>query len=391
MPALHPESKSPRAEIDPQTKPKSITIPPDADTGYTGHGYFRYIGKFPPQIVSYLLNKFEITGPIADPMCGGGTTLIEAKLRGIEADGSDINPVSRLVCEAVSSPIDPEVFEKHAKTFTDALNENLSSDDLFSKRKNKCDPIILHYCSQYFDGSTLSDIAFYQGEAEKYPAEVRRLWTMTLFAILRRVSKANIKKMNLEIDETKQTQESVLEAATRHIQLIRRLNRDYFQWATDARVTVHAEDAADTKLKSNHYQAVFLHPPYLTNTAFSEFTQLQLALSGINYKDIWKKELRCRGSFVHEPNGLQKYLVGWNRVMQEAVRILKPGGFLFSVVGDGQVDFVRIPVGAITDEYAADMDLELVDRYVHILKNHTGQTQNRKMKGQHISVFQKPC
>ena len=367
-----------------------VRIPEKADTSYAGHGYYRYIGKYPPQIVSHLLNTYKITGPIADTMCGGGTTLIEAKLRGIDADGTDINPISRLICSAVSHPIKPDMFDAQAKKFLDALNENLESGDLFATgKKPKWKPKKLNYCAEYFDGNTLADVAFYQQEAENYPPEIRRLWDMTLFAILRRVSKANIKKMNLEIDETKQNQESVLEAASRHIQLLKDLNRDYSKWATDAKITVTDADAADTKLKSNHYQAVFLHPPYLTNTAFSEFTQLQLALMDINHKDIWKKELRCRGSFMHEPNGLKKYLVGWSCIMKEAVRLLKPGGYLFTVVGDGQVDFVRIPIGAITDEFGADLDLELVDRMIHMLKNHTGQTQSRKMKGQHISVFRK--
>jgi hypothetical protein len=388
---LHPESKSPQVVLDSLPKLKTITIPASADTSYAGHGYFRYIGKFPPQIVSYLLNTYKITGPIADTMCGGGTTLIEAKLRGIDADGTDINPLPRLICQAATTPIKPDVFDQHAKRFIDALNDNLETGDLFASGKvPKWAPVKLNYCKEYFDGNTLADIAFYQKEAANYPADIKRMWDMTLFAILRRVSKANIKKMNLEIDEKKQNQQSVLEAASRHIQLLRDNNRDFYKWTTDSTVTVSDADAADTKLKSDHYQAVFLHPPYLTNTAFSEFSQLQLALMDINHKEIWKKELRCRGSFLHEPNGLKKYLVGWNQIMKEAVRILKPGGYLFTVVGDGQVDFVRIPVGAITDEYGSDMDLELVERLLHVLKNHTGQTQSRKMIGQHISVFRKP-
>lgn len=386
---IYPQSKSPEISLNSKGNPKSITIPHNADTSYLGHGYFRYIGKYPPQIVSYLLNTFDIKGPIADTMCGGGTTLIEAKLRGIEADGSDINPVSRLICEAVTTPVEPSALDNHAETFLYALNENLSHGDLFTNTKKRHEPLKLNYCLQYFDESTLSDIAFYHSESNKFPAHIKRLWQLVLFAILRRVSKANIKKMNLEIDEKKKTRESVLEAATRHIHLLQALNREYYRWEKKSRVCVIDDDAEKTSLKSNHYQAVFLHPPYLTNTAFSEFTQLQLALLNVDHKTIWKKELRCRGSFLHEPNGLKKYLVGWNRIMQEAVRILRPGGFLFTVVGDGQVDFVRIPIGTITDEFASDLSLTFVDRYIHLLNNHTGQTQSRKMKGQHISIFTK--
>jgi hypothetical protein len=212
---------------------------------------------------------------------------------------------------------------------------------------------------------------------------------MVLFAVARRISRANIKKMNLEIDDSKKTQETLLTAATKQIHTLLALNADYYRLASDSTIRIRDEDAADTKLPSACYDAVFLHPPYLTNTAFSEFTQLQLAIEDIDHKAVWKRELRCRGSFLHEPNGLRKYLVGWSRIMQEATRIVKRNGHVFTVVGDGQIDYVRIPVGAITEEFATDLGLELVESVSHVLKNHTGQTQSRKMKCQHISVFRK--
>mgnify|MGYP003376748224 CR=1 FL=1 len=386
---LYPESKSPEITLADCGKYKSLTIPHKADTAYLGHGYFRYIGKYPPQIVSFLLNQYNISGPIADTMCGGGTTLIEAKLRGIDVDGSDINPISRLICEAVTQPLKPEYLDKHVKEFIKFLDVNLSVDPLFIHRRKTSTPIKLKYCQEYFDDQTLCDIACYQKQSMEYPESIQKLFNLTLFAILRRVSRANIKKMNLEIDDTKLNQETVLKAATKHLQLIRDLNRDYYKWQSKSKVKIYAENAEKVSLKANHYEAVFLHPPYLTNTAFSEFTQLQLALVNINHKDVWKQELRCRGSFMHEPNGLKKYLIGWSKIMQEAYRILKPGGYLFTVVGDGQIDFVRIPIGAITEEFGTDLGLKFIDRYIHMLNNHTGQTQSRKMKGQHIAVFQK--
>jgi hypothetical protein len=58
-------------------------------------------------------------------------------------------------------------------------------------------------------------------------------------------------------------------------------------------------------------------------------------------------------------------------------------------VGDGQVDYVRIPVGSITLEFAKDNGLDLVENSLHVLNNNTGRTQSRKMIGQHMAVFQK--
>jgi hypothetical protein len=107
--ALYPASSSPAFRMVPSAIEgiAAFDIPHDVDTSYLGHGYFRYIGKYPPQLVSYVLNKYAPEPPILDPMCGGGTTLIEARLRGFDATGCDVNPVARLVSRVVSHPLPP--------------------------------------------------------------------------------------------------------------------------------------------------------------------------------------------------------------------------------------------------------------------------------------------
>jgi 16S rRNA G966 N2-methylase RsmD len=69
---------------------------------YASHGIHEYRGKFFPQLVRSLLN---ITGVdrdsvILDSMCGSGTTLVEAILRGCNSIGLDYNPLSVLMSQA---------------------------------------------------------------------------------------------------------------------------------------------------------------------------------------------------------------------------------------------------------------------------------------------------
>src|SRR5437667_11721805 len=84
-----------------------------------------------------------------------------------------------------------------------------------------------------------------------------------------------------------------------------------------------------------------VHPPYLTNTAFCEVTQLQLAVLGISHLTIWQRELRNRGSFLREPNGLKKYIVRWNLILKEMHRVLRPGRHCAVVIGAGQESYTR--------------------------------------------------
>jgi site-specific DNA-methyltransferase (adenine-specific) len=59
------------------------------------HRWFRYREGFSPAI----LNKLKGHQRVFDPFCGCGTTLIEAKRRGIAAVGTDVNPLAVFVAK----------------------------------------------------------------------------------------------------------------------------------------------------------------------------------------------------------------------------------------------------------------------------------------------------
>ncbi len=69
---------------------------------YGPHGIHEYRGKFFPQLVRSLLNIAGVTPmtKVLDPMCGSGTTPVEAAFLGCQAYGLDLNPLSVLVSQA---------------------------------------------------------------------------------------------------------------------------------------------------------------------------------------------------------------------------------------------------------------------------------------------------
>ena len=79
---------------------------------YATHGLHEYRGKFFPQLVCALMNiaRLPEDAVVLDPMCGSGTTLVEARLSGRRCYGLDMNPLSVFVtdvkCEALS--LNPE-------------------------------------------------------------------------------------------------------------------------------------------------------------------------------------------------------------------------------------------------------------------------------------------
>jgi len=62
--------------------------------GYT-HNYYRYPARFSPQFARAAIEAFSKPGDvILDPFMGGATTLVEARMLGRHAVGSDINSLS---------------------------------------------------------------------------------------------------------------------------------------------------------------------------------------------------------------------------------------------------------------------------------------------------------
>ena len=87
-----------RSSISPQFFPE--TTPPKLPNRrylrYATHGLHEYRGKFFPQLVRALMNiaQLDYGATVLDPMCGSGTTLVEARLSGRNSLGIDMNPLS---------------------------------------------------------------------------------------------------------------------------------------------------------------------------------------------------------------------------------------------------------------------------------------------------------
>jgi DNA modification methylase len=372
-------------------------VPTSAPTRYLSHDYFRYIGKFPPQIPRRILTEYSSPGDeVVDPMCGGGTVLIEGRLLNRRGWGGDVNPVSVLISSVATRVLQPCDTGKEVADFLATFQGLVSSrgqlaigSTLNSNNKRVSLPN-MHGHEKYFDEETLAGLQVFFSLLETVSSQgIRDFLLVGLLSVLRSVSHANVKKMNLELDLDKKTRKTLSQALSKKYQQMVSINQDLFSRFVGQQPQVIQGAANDLDRPDNSADLGVIHPPYLSNTAFSEATQLQLAVLGISHLNIWKRELRARGSFLHEPNGVQKYIVGWNRTLQEMYRILRKGRHCAVVVGDGQVDYTRIPVGVITVELAKDIGFKLVRKASHRLNHNTGKTLSRKMRDQHILIFEK--
>ena len=363
-------------------------VPSSAPTLYLSHNYLRYIGKFTPQLPHKFIELYTKPGDlVVDPMCGSGTTLIEALRLGRRTLGFDINDTALITSKVVTTIIDDDELQKEINRFMD-FAATITSRDVKTNVLSKPLVEVLHY----FDEEALSQLLQIQSYIDKIKdSEIQSLFQLALLSILRVVSKANVKKMNTELDLNKKVK-PVIPTIVNQLEQMYKINKVCLENGLkkfERNSKVEKGFADNIKLKDESVDLVVLHPPYLSGTAFSETAQLQLAWLKVNHKDIRKHELAMRGSYFHVPNGLQKYLVGWNKILAESYRILKTGGYCACVIGDGSVSYTRIPMSPITVEFGKDIGFTIEKTARNLLNHNTGRTLNKKMKYQEIIVLKK--
>ena len=98
-----------------------------APTRELTHCYHDYPARMIPQVAGKLLDSFGVSAThLFDPYSGSGTSLVEANIRGINASGTDLNPLARLIARAKTATPRIEALEQQIAAFHQkALSENL--------------------------------------------------------------------------------------------------------------------------------------------------------------------------------------------------------------------------------------------------------------------------
>ena len=100
----------------------------DAELGRAHvHGFHSYPARLHPVIAARLLATFATAGAIAlDPFCGSGTVVVEARLRGLRARGTDINPLALRLAELKARGV-PEAHRRELLRLSGRVEEHVTS------------------------------------------------------------------------------------------------------------------------------------------------------------------------------------------------------------------------------------------------------------------------
>ncbi len=120
----------------------------------TVHRWYRFVLSFPPRLVSTYLTKFDLnfSKTLLDPFCGTGTSVVEAKLRGIPSVGIEAHPMAHFASTVKTQwDVNPAALEAHATEIADQVTRKLRAQGI------EDDPIFGQGCEEMANLQTLSE------------------------------------------------------------------------------------------------------------------------------------------------------------------------------------------------------------------------------------------
>ena len=319
-------------------------------TGYATHGLFPYRGKFHPQLIKALINIIGIkkNEVILDPMCGSGTTNIEAALMGINSYAIDLSPFCQFMTKVKYNSLSLDI-----KLLEGISNKSEQLFNFFNVNnvKSKLEKITDNGKLKIYE---LALLAFL--DALGYSKRVVKSTHKELFAkVLKRYENTVV---NFVINNSK------------YIIDLGKLN------------ILEDANAMKIPLEDNSIDGVITSPPYSFAIDYVKNDEAQLNFLGYDVDNIRNNMIGLVGKNKNER--LRNYFKDMELVCSEVSRVLKENKYFVMIIGSNtnQTGGIRLENKII--ESCEKFNLMLVKNILKPIKG-----IRNTMKDEYILFFKK--
>jgi len=303
---------------------------------YATHGIFRYFGKFPPPIATYLIDTYTNPGDLViDPMCGSGTTGVEAAILGRKCIVNDLNPLSILLTKVKTTKIDTQILANKLELIKNNYHPmNIEEYDFV--------PVALRNPEHWFLEETSDSLRGIKYLIEKEnDVNIKNFMKVIFAATIRRVSRATTQQGRLFLDVETALEDALptfikrYEIGMKGISEISEV-KDIDYYNDDLKDLPERDDLKPAKL-------VILHPPYFNSYKYTSVNSLEMGWLGFNRNEYNKKEVK-EFFKVGRPENAEKYVDDMTIALNNALEMLEIGGVLGLMIGDTIMKGQYIPV-----------------------------------------------
>lgn len=293
---------------------------------YATHGIFRYFGKFPPPIATYMISQYtKEKDLVIDPMCGSGTTALEAGILKRRCAVNDVNPLSVLISKVKTTKIDKSLLEEKLEY----LKENYRP---MSLEEYAFVPVALKDPDHWFLKETSDSLRGIKYLIEQETDTNLKNFLKVIFAAtIRRVSRATTQQGRLFLDVATALEDAFSTFEKRYeigmkglAELPEISDIEYYN------VDLKDLSAIDYEGKA---KLVILHPPYFNSYKYSSVNSLEMGWLGYDRNQCNKKEVK-EFFKVGKPENYERYVKDMSLALSNALNMLVPGGVLGLMIGD---------------------------------------------------------
>lgn len=315
---------------------------------YLTHDFFRYYGKFPPTIVSYLIKKYPCPpdGCLLDNFSGSGTSLVEAARRGIPSIGIDINPLACLAGEVKTTLYNIDSLRLQHKRIKDLFHNNTFEFKLAEFPEET-------FLEKWFFQDNIEDLKKLKSILIYLQDDIESdFFVLAFLAVIRRLSKAYDGEVRPHINKNKRMKDPFAcfeKKVNEMILSIEELANDYPHTIPSQTYNCDTRTNYISKLPSKHFWLVVSHPPYLNCFDYLAVFKLELEWS-LGFKNLWVdndletiKKLELR-SWPAKGNLIQSYYNGLKEAYTTTFDLQKVGDKLAVVIGDCTINGILEPV-----------------------------------------------
>lgn len=256
-----------------------------ADTKRLTHGIHPYPAMMIPQVAARLISRHGTAGNVLfDPYCGTGTSLLEAKLAGMDAVGTDLNPLARLIASVKTTEKDVGKLAKHIDRF-DAWAQKASTSNALASNNGEVAIPDFPNIDYWFAEEVQYDLAvishFIDSVAD---SEIANFFKVAFSQTIRECSWTKNSEFKLVRMKDEQRQRFEPDAYGMMIEILRRNHmamRDLSEVSPGGVAKVCSFDTvegiADNAVPPESVELVVTSPPYgdsRTTVAYGQFSRL---------------------------------------------------------------------------------------------------------------------
>lgn len=303
-------------------------------TQYLTHKFHPYPARFIPQIPLTFIKLFTKEGEtVLDPMCGGGTTLVEAFLNNRNSIGNDFNPLATLISK-VKVTLIPDAEFKYFKEELQKMKRYLDLD--YKMIDKKIESLPNRKISKIFNRvvisklevirETLLEIEEKGGHDDIYDL-VRVALSSTIWSLVENGGNSDVdylflKKINSMEKELKKMAKIVKNAP---------------------KARIITGDARKLEIESNSVDLIVTSPPYVNALDYYRVHMYNMLWLGMDFDLFRKHEIGAHSHFIHNRfRLLSEYLGDMLRAMIEMNRVLKKDKLCVIVVGNSSLEYELI-------------------------------------------------